>query len=153
MKLTTEKTRTAQLPARLRGEKVQTFGRPIPSMTINTWIRDFEKWIGVIGTWKQEAGLIDRLVTLSLIGEERNCRRLQELQRSLIVFIMNDVKGLEEQILGMQQNLDLLRRCVISSDAKVKECKVRMKLLSDAYSKIKNSILKELADVYPVRFE
>ena len=124
-----------------------------PASNINAWMRSFNKWISILEQWKLEAKLIDRLATLSVIGEEATNRRLHELQGALRNFMETNVRELETSILEMQRNSELLERCLINSEEKIRACKIRMQKSSTNYSNLKNAILREVANVYPVTFQ
>lgn len=148
---TQELSRTLATP-KTRNNSLQHLKRLTPASTLNTWMRNFSKWISILEQWKLEGHLIDRLVTLSVIGEEISNQHLRSLQDSLKHFVDSDVKALEACILDMQRNINLLERCAISSEEKVSESKIRIQHLSATYTKLKNNILREIANVYPVTF-
>ena len=119
---------------------------------VNQWIRSFRKWIGVSEQWKKEAHLIDRLVNMSIMGEETSRAQLVNLQSALRSFVSIEVKEMETDVLEMQQNIDLLRRCVINSEERVRITKTKIQQLSKTYGSLKHEILHELANAYPVTF-
>ena len=125
--------------------------RKNPSATVvNFWIRSFNKWLEVLQQWKTEARLIDRLINLDILGEEKEYSVLDKMHTELKNLMNAEVSHLETEILDMQQNLDLLQRYVINTDVKVKELKTRMQNLSESYNGLKLKIFKELTKVYPM---
>ena len=151
MHLTQESPRTLVTP-KTRNESLQALRNITPASTLNAWMRNCSKWIYILEQWKLEGNLIDRLVTLSVVGEENTNRRLRSLQVSLKSFIDEDVNALETSVLDMQRNIDRLERCAISSEERIRESKVRIQQLSATYADLKNNILREIANVYPVTF-
>lgn len=135
-----------------RNETLQLRTKTTPASILNAWMLNFSEWISILEQWKLEGNLIDRLVTLSVMGEEITNRRLRELQGSLKNFMDLDVRALEASVLDMQRNINLLERCVISSEEKIRESKIRIQQLSATYAELKNNILREIANVYPVTF-
>ncbi|MCB0686452.1 MAG: hypothetical protein KDC53_08005 [Saprospiraceae bacterium] len=117
---------------------------------INLWIRSFGKWLEVLNQWKTESSLIDRLIGISILGEDKDNRQLHQLENSLKYLIESSIKELEKEILDMQQNIEILQRYVLNTDIKVKEIKMRMQKLSEAYSNLKLTIFQELARTYPI---
>lgn len=123
-----------------------------PSATVvNLWIRSFKKWLDILTTWKGEANLIDRLIALSLLGEDQSGSPLNLHHDQLRKLINSEIRNLETEILDMQQNIDLLQRYVINTDVRVKEIKLRMQKLSETYTDLKLKIFHDLARVYPLQ--
>ena len=149
--LTQESPRALVTP-KTRNESLLALRNITPASTLNAWMRNCSKWIYILEQWKLEGNLIDRLVTLSVVGEEITNRRLRSLQVSLKSFIDEDVNALETSVLDMQRNIDRLERCAISSEERIRESKERIQQLSATYADLKNNILREIANVYPVTF-
>ncbi|NND34954.1 MAG: hypothetical protein HKN76_20375 [Saprospiraceae bacterium] len=125
---------------------------PASTTEVNQWIRSLKKWIHVLEQWKKEAHLIDRLVNMSVLGEDFKNMKLVKLQSSLRSFINEEVKEMEVQVLDLQQNIDLLQRCVINSGERMNQTKKKIQDLSKTYGALKHELLHELANDYPVRF-
>lgn len=148
-----EKITTAQLvPAKVQDHfNTLEFTKSSPATVVNLWVRSFNKWMDILDKWKKEARLIDRLISLSLHGEESTHEHLNNLHTKLTGLIQNEVKDLEIEILDMQQNLDLLQRYVINTDVKMREIKIRIQHFSSQYGDLKMAIFHELAKVYPIQ--
>lgn len=122
-----------------------------PATIVNRWARSFKKWLDVLSTWKSEASLIDRLISMSILGEDRAANPLMMHHQNLKQLVGIEIKNLETEILDMQQNLDLLQRYVINTDVRIKEIKLRMQKLSESYTDLKLKIFHDLAKGYPIR--
>ena len=127
------------------------FKKSTPATVVNLWIRSFNKWLDILDKWKKEARLIDRLIALSIHGEESVHLQLNKLHQQLNTLMHNDIKALEIEILDMQQNLDLLQRYVINTDVKMREIKMKIQHFSKEYGDLKMTIFHELTKVYPIQ--
>jgi hypothetical protein len=121
-----------------------------PATVINLWVKSFKKWLGILERLKKEACLIDRLITISVMGEESGHQHLTTLQRKLQHIINSDIRNLEIEILDMEQNLDLLQRYVINTDLKMRDIKMKMQQFSQVYGDLKMKIFHELTHFYPM---
>lgn len=127
------------------------FKKSTPTHVVNLWVKSFRKWLDILDQWKKEACLIDRLIAMSLLGEELGHHQLTRLQQTFRDFIDSEIRSLEIEILEMQQNIDLLQRYVINTDVKIRDIKIKMQQLSGQYGDLKMKVFNELTHIYPVK--
>ncbi len=127
------------------------FKKSTTAHVVNLWVKSFRKWLAILDQWKKEACLIDRLIAMSLLGEELGYHQLTRLQQTLRDLIDAEIRSLEIEILEMQQNIDLLQRYVINTDVKIRDIKIKMQQLSGQYGDLKMKVFNEMTHIYPVK--
>ena len=95
--------------------------------------------------WKNEAHLIDQLLSYSLVGEDE-LTRLHRLHQDLRQFIENDLCTLENEI---KEVMDDCHFAMLNQ--KLTELEFNLHQLSEKYSLLRIKIITEITRSYPAK--
>lgn len=109
------------------------------------WILPQGRWLRTLLVWKNEAHLIDQLLSYSLIGEDE-LTHLHRLHQELKQFIEDDLCTLENEINKVMKDYHFAR-----SNQIVIQLEFHLHQVSETYSLLRIKIIEEITKSYPAK--